>query len=83
VYLADHPALHPTVHRTRLTLDRAYPDTPQLREVVAQRVRGEVVDVLVLEIDDVRDTTRVAVRYRRLDHSPVADFEPDTEETLA
>ena len=79
MYLADHPALHPTQHRTRLTLDGAYPDTPRLREVVAERIAGEVVDLRVLEIDDVREVTRVAVRYRRLDHSPVPDFEPDTE----
>lgn len=83
VYLADHPALHPTVLRTRITLDRAYPDSPDLVGIIADRIRAEVVDVRVLEVDEVRDTTRVAVRYRRLDHSAAPDFATDAEESLA
>jgi hypothetical protein len=77
VYLADHPAMHPTVHSTRLVLDRAYGDSAELRAAVARRVEGSVVDLRVTEVDEVRDTTRVAVRYRRLDGAPVGDFAVD------
>jgi hypothetical protein len=77
VYLADHPAMHPTVHSTRLVLDRAYGDSAELRAAVAQRVEGSVVDLRIAEVDEVRDITRVVVRYRRLDGAPVGDFAVD------
>ena len=77
VYLADHPAMHPTVHTTRLVLDRAYGDSAELRSAVARRVEGILVDVRITEVDEVRDTTRVSVRYRRLDGAPVGDFGAD------
>jgi hypothetical protein len=79
VYLADHPALHPTVHTARLTLARAYPDSPELRRAAEERLGGPVVELKVLEIDDVRDTTRVAVRYRRPDGSPSVEFALDAD----
>jgi hypothetical protein len=79
VYLADHPALHPTVHTARLTLARAYPDSPELRRAAEERLGGPVVELKVLEIDDVRDTTRVAVRYRRPDGSRSVEFALDTD----
>jgi hypothetical protein len=60
-------------------MDRAYPDSPELRDAVAARLGGEVLELRVLELDTVRDTTRVAVRYRRADGSPAADFELATE----
>lgn len=81
VYLADHPAMHPTVHSTRLVLDRAYGDSDELRAAAARRLGGTVVDVRVTEIDEVRDVTRIAVRYRRLDGAPVGDFAADLTET--
>ncbi len=77
VYLADHPAMHPTVHSTRLVLDGAYGDSPELRAAVSRRVEGTVVDVLITEVDEVRDITRLVVRYRRLDGAPVSDFAAD------
>jgi hypothetical protein len=80
VYLADHPAMHPTVHSTRVVLDRAYGDSEELRAAVARRVEGTVVDLRITEVDEVRDLTRVAVRYRRLDGAPVGDFAADLDE---
>ncbi len=81
VYLADHPAMHPTVHSTRLVLDRAYGDSAELRTAVATRIEGTVVDLRVTEVDEIRDTTRVVVRYRRLDGAPVGDFAADLDTT--
>lgn len=74
VYLSDHPSLRSTLHVARVTLDRAHPDTPALRDVVGQQLGAEVVDLVVLEVDLVRDTTRVEARYRRPDGSPPAEF---------
>lgn len=81
VYFADHPALHPTLHTARVTLDRAFPVSLELRDAVAARLGAEVVELRVLDLDAVRDTTRVAVRYRRGDGAPAADFELATEGT--
>lgn len=75
VYFADHPALHPMIHTARVTLDRAYTDSPALRDAVEAQLGGQVVALAIVELDMVRDTTRVAVRYRRADGSPVADFD--------
>ena len=80
VYLADHPAMHPTVHTTRLVLDRAYGDSAELRVAAARRVEGHLVDVRITEVDEVRDVTRVVVRYRRLDGAPVSDFAADLDD---
>jgi hypothetical protein len=79
VYFADHPALHPTLHTARLTLDRAYPDTPELLLAASAQLGAEVVDLRLLDVDMVRDTTRVEVRYRRADGSPAGDFELSAE----
>jgi hypothetical protein len=81
VYLADHPRLHPTVHTARLTLSRAYPDSGELHRAAEKRLGAAVLDLQVLEIDDVRDTTHVAVRYRRADGSARPDFAVGAEDT--
>lgn len=65
VFLADHPALHPDLTSARLVLDRAYRDDEVLHRAVTERLGGEVVEVRLLEVDEVRDTTRVVARYRR------------------
>ena len=59
------------------TVVSAYGDSTELRAAVARRVEGSVVDFRVTEVDEVRDTTRVVVRYRRLDGAPVGDFAVD------
>jgi len=74
VFFADHPSLHPRVHTARLVLSRAYPDSRELHRAAEERLGVTVLDLEILEIDDVRDTTEVAVRYKRLDGSPRADF---------
>ena len=81
VYLGDHPAMHPTVHTTRLVLDHAYGDSSELRAAVAGRLQGHLVDVRLAELDEARDTTRVVLRYRRLDEAPVGDFAADLSAT--
>ncbi|MCW2605466.1 MAG: hypothetical protein JWO60_159 [Frankiales bacterium] len=74
VFLADHPALHPPVATARVVLDRAYRDDDLLRAAVAERLGAQIVDVQLLEVDDVRETTQVAVRYLRPDGTAPADL---------
>jgi len=59
----DHPRVSRATRRMEVTLDRVVPDTEALRAQMAERLGAEVVDVTVLELDYVRETTRASVRY--------------------
>src|SRR5690242_3996259 len=74
IYLADHPSMHPTVHTVRLVLDGVYASESDLSGAVSRRVEGSIVDVRLLEVDELREVTRVVVRYRRVDGVAVSDF---------
>jgi hypothetical protein len=58
----DHPRLSRPSRRLVVALERAYDDDEALREHLRQRLRAPVLDVTVLEIDYVRETTRLEVR---------------------
>lgn len=64
LFLADHPRF---AHRTRrqvVTLDRAYPQEPELRAALERTLGAEVLHMAVTELDLVRDLTVVDVRFR-------------------
>lgn len=64
LFLADHPRF---AHRTRrqvVTLDRAYPQEPELRAALERTLGAEVLHLAVAELDLVRDLTVVDVRFR-------------------
>ena len=63
-YAADHPRLQRHVRRQTVVLDVACTDAEQARYAAAAVVPGELVGVDVVELDMVRDTTVVDVRYR-------------------
>lgn len=58
----DHPRLASSERRLEVTLERAVPDLGELRRELEARLGAQVTDVAVLELDYVRDTTRVAAR---------------------
>jgi hypothetical protein len=60
----DHPAVSRPVRRTSVTLEQAINDGEPLRRHLEARLQARVVDMTVLEIDYVRETTKVDVRYR-------------------
>ncbi len=63
MYIADHPRLLAKTKRQILTLDHAYIDEAGLIDALSILVRGVVRQAVVMEIDLVRDTTIVDVRY--------------------
>jgi len=62
--VADHPRLLPRTRRQLLTLDSAIPDESVLRAHMETRLGYDVRHLIVMEVDFVRDTTVVDVRYR-------------------
>jgi hypothetical protein len=61
--IADESRSRPHTQVMRITLDRAYLDPAQVREAAAAQLPGSVVLATIEDVDHVRDTTRVLVRY--------------------
>jgi hypothetical protein len=62
VWLADTSRTSRPSRVMRLTLDRAVTDPAEIRAELDRRLSGEVLSVVVDDVDFVRDTTRVSVR---------------------
>jgi len=58
----DHPRVSRPSRRLEVVLERTFSSDEALREHLHERLRAPVLDVNVLEIDYVRETTRVEVR---------------------
>ena len=73
----DHPRLVRHSKRTELVLEVVFADEDALRRHVEERLNADVSDLSVLELDYVRDITRVAVRYTsRPPLAPASEEEP-------
>ena len=77
MYAADHPRFAPNTHRQTVVLDSAYPDRQRLHGALAHVLRAEVLHCVVLELDLVRDTTVVDVRYRVRPGDRLTELQPD------
>lgn len=64
MYAADHPKFASTTHRQTVTLDAAYPDEGQLRTALSHLLNARILHLVVMDLDMVRDTTVVDVRFR-------------------
>src|SRR5690625_4977344 len=64
MYAADQPKFASTKHRQTVTLDAAYPDEAQLRVALSKLLNARVLHMVVMDLDMVRDTTVVDVRFR-------------------
>lgn len=64
MYVADHPRFAATTRRQTITLDAAYPREDELRGALERLLGARVLQVVLLQLDLVRDTTVVDVRYR-------------------
>jgi len=74
----DHPRLVRHSKRTELVLEVVFADEDALRRHVEERLNADVSDLAVLELDYVRDITRVAVRYiSRPPLAPASKEAPD------
>ncbi|MEU9125289.1 DUF4956 domain-containing protein [Streptomyces sp. NPDC048506] len=63
VLVVDDPRAHRPTRVLKLTLDRIYESPAEVRDDVTIRLGQEPLAVVIDEIDYVRETTRVAVRY--------------------
>lgn len=77
LYFVDSPALAAAATSTLVVLDREHPTTDAPQADLAARMGVEVLDSKVLEVDYVRETTRLEVRHRPLDGpSPLPTPQP-------
>lgn len=61
--LVDHPSLHATTVRRRVTLDEIYTDAEALRATLEERLGVQITELRINENDFVRETTEVTVRH--------------------
>jgi len=59
--IIDHPGLLRASRRMEITLERVVPDVDELRHAVEERLGARVVALEVLDLDYVREVTRVEV----------------------
>jgi hypothetical protein len=62
-WVVDHPRLGTATRSTEVTLELVVTDPAALRARLEERLGVRIVDVTLLEVDWVRETTRAEVRY--------------------
>ena len=72
--IIDHPGLLAASRRMELTLEVVVGDVDELRQAVEERVGGRVIALEVLDLDYVREVTRVEVHV--IDRAPAAAAAP-------
>lgn len=78
LYVGDHPDLFALTRSQSITLDAAYTDEDELRARLESLLQAQVLWSTVRELDLIRDTTIVDVRYRL--RSPKSPAEVRTSE---
>ncbi len=63
MFLVDHQSFHATIRRRRITLDTVETNVDQLHSELTEKLGVEIVEIAITDIDYVRETTRVIVRY--------------------
>jgi Domain of unknown function (DUF4956) len=77
VWAIDHPRLSRPTRRLEVTLELVFKDQQALQRHLEERLNATILDVWILEVDYVRETTRAAVRY-----IPDPQTKPVSEQTL-
>ncbi len=63
MFALDHPRIQRSIQRRRVTLDAVHTDPAELRAELERRFGVEIVELRIGEIDYVRETTSVSIRY--------------------
>lgn len=63
IYVVDHPSLRTTVRRRSVILDEVITDSDGIRDRLATAFGLEIVALAITDVDYVRETTRVEIRY--------------------
>jgi hypothetical protein len=61
--LIDHPRISRPTRRSELVLELAFTSEDAARRHIDERLNADVTDLSILEVDFVRETTRVSVMY--------------------
>jgi hypothetical protein len=69
-WVIDHPRLSKPTRRLEVMLELVFSDDDALRRHLEERLNASIQQFSVLEIDYVRETTRVEVRYLPAPHAP-------------
>lgn len=69
VWIADDSRSEPSTRVMRLTLDHLVTDPDEVERELAHRIAAPIVGVVIDDVDFVRETTRVSVRYVAEDSS--------------
>jgi hypothetical protein len=67
-WAVDHPRAGRPLQRTELVLELVFSDEAALRRHLEERLNARLTDLAVLEVDYVRETTRVRAGYEPLPH---------------
>jgi Domain of unknown function (DUF4956) len=70
VFVVDHPGLHKGYRHQEVLLDRAFADETAMVAHLGTLLKGDIKHATVLNLDTVRDTTLVDVRYRLTNQGP-------------
>ena len=62
-WAVDHPRLSRPTRRLEVALELVFKDQQALHRHLEERLNATILDVWILEVDYVRETTRAAVRY--------------------
>jgi hypothetical protein len=72
VFVIDHPALNSRVHYRTVVLDSVYTDRIALKAELERRFGVEIHELLINDVDYVRDVTSLSIRYVDLEGPPPA-----------
>jgi Domain of unknown function (DUF4956) len=72
VFVIDHPALNSRVHYRTVVLDSVYTDRIALKAELERRFGVEIHELLINDVDYVRDVTSLSIRYVDLAEPPPA-----------
>ena len=79
IFLVDHPSLHTTVRRRSVLLDQVVTDSEAVRVRLSRDFGVRIVSLAITDIDYVRETTRIVMRYeadpRMVSHSEQPAYE--------
>lgn len=70
MFVLDSPRIGRDIHRHVLTLDRAFPRRSGLQTHLSELLAAQILSVEIIDMDMVRDTTVVDVRYRAVAADP-------------
>ena len=62
-FVVDHPRLNPPVHYRTVALDFVCADGAALKEELERRFGVEILELLINDVDYVREVTRIGIRY--------------------